>query len=91
MTGGCLTAYACRRPDGLGPARLGLVVGARCGGAVVRNRIKRRVRAAFFGACGASQGVDVVVYAAPGAVRAPFQDLVVALRRALELRREEGR
>ncbi len=34
-------------PNDLGLARLGLAVGKRCGPAVKRNRIKRRVREAF--------------------------------------------
>lgn len=35
------------RPNGLDHHRLGLAVGARVGGAVVRNRIKRLLREAF--------------------------------------------
>jgi ribonuclease P protein component len=34
-------------PNGVGHPRLGLAVSRRCGGAVVRNRLKRRIREAF--------------------------------------------
>ena len=42
---GPLVVFA--RPNEMGHARLGLSVGARVGGAVKRNRIKRRLREAF--------------------------------------------
>ena len=42
---GPLVIYA--RPNDLGHLRLGLSVSRRVGGAVVRNRIKRRLREAF--------------------------------------------
>lgn len=44
-TRGPLTVFA--RPNGKNWARLGLSVGRRVGGAVVRNRIKRLLREAF--------------------------------------------
>jgi ribonuclease P protein component len=64
--------------------RLGLTVSRRVGGAVVRNRVKRRVREWFrenHGAIG--PGCDVVVIARPGAgqlrsseIRRELTDLV---------------
>lgn len=65
-------------PEPDGPSRLGLAVSARAVGAVQRNRIKRRVRAAFRGA--APAGLDVVVRARPLAATADFQELEENLR-----------
>jgi ribonuclease P protein component len=44
-----LTLYSFTRPDGEGEGepRLGLAVSRQVGGAVVRNRVKRRLRACF--------------------------------------------
>lgn len=69
--GGIVLAY--RRRDG-GLPRIGLVVGRRVGGAVVRNRAKRRLRAALRHA-ELPEATDYVVIAAPAVVTAPFEDL----------------
>lgn len=59
-TDGRLVVYA--RPNGLALTRLGLSVSKKCGGAVVRNRIKRLVREAFRHLrLGLPPGFDVVV------------------------------
>lgn len=59
--------------------RFGFAVGKRLGGAVVRNRIKRRLRAAAR-LSGAEGRTDVVVIARNGSQRASYQELDGALR-----------
>lgn len=65
---GPLTVYA--RPNGLEEHRLGLSVGRRVGGAVVRSRVKRMLREAFrldrsgYPTPG-GEGLDVVVQVRP--------------------------
>ena len=64
---------AVRDRDDDAPNRWGFAVGSRLGGAVVRNRIKRRLRqiAAQIG----GSGLDVVVVARAGAAEASYQML----------------
>ena len=73
--------YSCC--NGLGYARLGLVVSRRLGGAVVRNRIKRRLREAFR----TSQhdlpaDLDVICIPRPGPPRS-VESYTASLRRLL--------
>ena len=60
-------------PDADHP-RFGFAAGKRLGSAVVRNRLKRRLRAAARGS-GARGGADVVVIARPAALQASYQEL----------------
>ena len=71
---GCGTLFVAPAEDPTASARLGLAVPARVGGAVVRNRIKRRLRASFASAS-VPGGIDVVVRARPEASWLPFQEL----------------
>lgn len=72
-----------RRDDG--PPRAAVVAGRKVGGAVVRNRAKRRLRAALAQVC-VAHGTDLVAVAAAGAATAPFGvvrgELDTLLRRA---------
>jgi ribonuclease P protein component len=61
---------------------VGLTVPSSTGGAVVRNRIKRRLREAFR-AHGPGTGVDVVIRAGATTVQISFQELENHLGRAL--------
>jgi len=73
-----------------GPPRLGISVSRRVGGAVTRNRLRRRLREIFrrnreaFG----SARLDYVVNLRASAVEAPFSELqldcLAAVRRAVE-------
>ena len=74
-----------RTSDPEGGARLGLTVPRALGGAVIRNRIKRRLREAFrqhrseFG-----PGWDVVLNPRRAALTAPFSEIERALRKVIE-------
>ena len=70
-----------RMERGAGPARVGLAVGRRAGKAVVRNRVKRRLRAAL-AEVGLPPGADYVVTAGASAASAPFEALCGWLREA---------
>jgi ribonuclease P protein component len=58
-------------PNGRDTSRLGLSVGRRAGGAVQRNRIKRRIREAFRTASDLPSGFDLVVIARKGSCNIP--------------------
>jgi len=85
-TGSRLIVVQVRRVDaraGL-PARVGLVVSKAVGGAVVRNRIKRVLRALLRARIGqVPTGTDVVVRASPAAAGAPSAELATDLDRLL--------
>ncbi len=58
------------------PARLGVVTSRRVGGAVQRNRTRRRLREIFRARRGEfAPGIWLVVVAKPGAAEAPFSEL----------------
>jgi ribonuclease P protein component len=63
-------------------SRLGLAVGRSAGSAVTRNRIKRRVRAAWR-ECMPATAHDVVVRPDPGVATLAYQDLAIHLKQAV--------
>ena len=64
--------------------RFGLSTGRRLGGAVVRNRVRRRLREALRVMAPSFQlGWDVLIIARPAIVEADHDELVGALRRIL--------
>lgn len=74
------------RPDGPdSPARFGFTVSKKIGGAVVRNRVRRRLRAlvAALDPAQVRQGCDYVLIARPGAVGRAYQELRSDLEQAL--------
>ncbi|HYF45015.1 MAG TPA: ribonuclease P protein component [Acidimicrobiales bacterium] len=76
---GPLTVVHLPRPE---PARVSFAVGRRAGPAVVRNRLRRRLRAAWRELVPATG--DYLIVAAPGAADLGFDELRSGLRRALE-------
>lgn len=83
-----LLGYAARsEPDNSGLTRIGLSVSRRVGGAVVRNRVKRRLREVIRRQLARiAPGYDLVITARPGAADARMetleQDVAVLLARA---------
>ncbi|HZP56773.1 MAG TPA: ribonuclease P protein component [Dehalococcoidia bacterium] len=61
-------------PNGGGPARFGFVAAKAVGGAVERNRLKRRLRA-IARALRARDGLDIVISARRAAAGAPFGEV----------------
>ena len=76
---GGVTLVATRRPAGR--ARVGLIVGRRVGSAVLRNRVKRRLRAAVW-EVGLPDGVDCVVIASKAVADVPFGNVCGWIRQA---------
>jgi ribonuclease P protein component len=73
-----------RRPEAPERVGIGFTVTKKLGGAVVRNRIRRRLRAAVRAAADALRtgGVDLVIVARQAALGCPFDQLVAQLREA---------
>jgi ribonuclease P protein component len=72
-------------PNGLAEARIGFTVTKKLGSAVIRNRIRRRLREAarlVFPDC-AVAGYDYVAIARPAALTADFVTLLDDMKRAL--------
>jgi ribonuclease P protein component len=68
-------------------SRIGIVAGSRLGGAVVRNRAKRRIRAAWRLEVDASVGPhDVVIIARLPVTEVPFVELRSTIRSAIRCR-----
>ena len=71
------------RPNRLGRNRLGITVSTKLGGAVVRNRARRRIREVYrLSQEELAQGFDIVAVARARAVDGPFDKLTGAFCRA---------
>jgi ribonuclease P protein component len=79
-----LTLEICENPDGTA-IRVGFTATRKIGGAVVRNRAKRRLRAAAAQVLGREglPGTDYVLVARQGTVGRPFESLKSDLAQAL--------
>lgn len=80
-----LILQTCRRAADADPVRVGFTASRRVGGAVQRNRARRRLRAAVAAVMPhhARQGHDYVVIARTETLRRPFRTLVDDLETAL--------
>ncbi|MDR0446757.1 MAG: ribonuclease P protein component [Oscillospiraceae bacterium] len=66
----------------LRPNRLGITVSSKLGGAVLRNRMRRRIRETYrLGEAGLKRGYDIVIVARASAATIPFDELGADLRR----------
>ena len=72
-------------PNGLGRARVGITVSSRVGNAVVRNRVRRRLREALRARLDRlASGQDFVLVARPASAEATWSELSSALDAALQ-------
>lgn len=70
-----------------GPARFGFIISRQVGGAVVRNTVRRRLKALCFEALDSvTPGSDVVIRALPSAASASFADLRTDVAKCLARR-----
>ena len=91
--GRCVVVY-CRK-NGLGRNRLGITAGTKVGHAVVRNRVRRRIREAYrLSESEYRRGYDIVVVARTRAASATYREIADCLRTQSErlglIRKEDG-
>ena len=77
--------YLRRADDELKGARVGFTVSKALGGAVQRNRIRRRLRAVRLGALSSGVAVDVVINPKRSALTADFGDLQGEIAKAFQV------
>lgn len=78
------THLTCFVADGRRRTRVGVTIGSSVGGAVVRNRLRRRIKAILDGyPLGAPPWRDIVIIARPGAGEIGFPELADAVARGL--------
>jgi ribonuclease P protein component len=81
-----LQAAAESQADGARPPRIGFTVTRKIGNAVVRNRIRRRLREAVrLAATGAENATDYVLVGRRAALTLPFERLVTDLMAGFEI------
>jgi ribonuclease P protein component len=81
---GTVVLYVAKRTTGAGPARAGLVVSRKVGGAVARNRAKRLLREALrLEGKELPEGLDLVVVARPSVAEASYREVAADIRDVL--------
>jgi ribonuclease P protein component len=91
---GNMTVFFLRRPPGSEPTqgrRVGLTVGKVLGGAVERNRIKRRMREAVRQSPPCEAPIDVVFNPRKSVLVLPFAELLSEVTRGLRLAEQRAR
>ena len=76
-------------PRDEGPAFVSIAIGKRLGGAVARNRIRRRVRAAAMAVVGEWPAGDYVIQPRQSALECPFGEIGANLQKARSALRAE--
>ena len=85
--GPVVLAYGSRsRPDA--PMRMGVIVARNVGKAVVRNRVRRRIKAVGWSLAQELHGIDVVLRALPSAADADFATIDGEVRRVVAALKE---
>lgn len=83
VVSGNTVSYISMNPNG-GPPRFGFIVAKSVGNAVVRNSVRRRLKAASFSALPQTrEGTDIVFRALAPAAAASFSDLAADVDRAV--------
>ena len=80
--GPLVLGYGSRSADDA-PMRMGVIVARNVGNAVVRNRVRRRVKAVGWSLAQDVHGLDVVLRALPDAARADFAAIDTEVRRVV--------
>lgn len=80
--GGLVLAYG-RRTSPDAPLRVGVIVAKNVGKAVVRNRVRRRIKAVAWELARETGGWDVVLRALPPTARCDFASIDQDVRRAV--------
>jgi ribonuclease P protein component len=78
---GALTLAYGRRSDPDAPMRMGVIVARNVGKAVVRNTVRRRIKAVGWSLARDTRGLDLVVRALPPAASADFAAIDAEVRR----------
>lgn len=82
--GGLVLAYG-RWSSPSDPLRMGVIVARNVGNAVVRNRVRRRIKAVGWSLASDITGIDVVVRALPGSAAASWTALAAEVRTSVEV------